>query len=86
MIRLLFILFYLPIIGISQPKTIKTDIFTVVYSEEYEQPLQVRYKVLCPFGDVSRQGLDFRKYEGVHTSDNYDYIGNPYDKGHKTKR
>ena len=81
-IRLLLILFYLPIIGISQPKTIKTDIFTVVYSEEYEQPLQVRYKVLCPFGDASRQGLDFRKYDGVHTSDNYDYIGNPYDKGH----
>lgn len=81
-IRLLLILSYLPILGVSQPKTIKTDIFTVVYSEEYEQPLQVRYKVLCPFGDASRQGLDFRKYDGVHTSDNYDYIGNPYDKGH----
>ena len=26
--------------------------------------------------------MDFRKYEGVHTSDNYDYIGNEYDKGH----
>lgn len=82
MIRLLFILLYLPIIGVSQPKTIKTDIFTVVYSEEYEQPLMVTYQVLCPFGDASRQGLDFRKYEGVHTSDNYDYIGNEYDKGH----
>jgi len=82
MIRLLFILLYLPIIGVSQPKTIKTDIFTVVYSEEYEQPLMVTYQVLCPFGGASRQGLDFRKYEGVHTSDNYDYIGNEYDKGH----
>ena len=82
MFRLLFILLYLPIIGVSQPKTIKTDIFTVVYSEEYEQPLMVTYQVLCPFGDASRQGLDFRKYEGVHTSDNYDYIGNEYDKGH----
>lgn len=82
MIRLLIILLYFPIIGVSQPKTIKTDIFTVVYSEEYEQPLMVTYQVLCPFGDASRQGLDFRKYEGVHTSDNYDYIGNEYDKGH----
>ena len=81
---LVILLSYLPLFGFGQdtPKTIKTDIFTVVYSEDYEQPLKVSYKVLCPDGDASRQGLDFRKYEGIHTSDNYDYIGNEYDKGH----
>jgi len=66
----------------AQVKTIETDIYTVVYSEDYEQPLQVSYTVLCPDGEASRQGLDFRKYKGVHTSDNEDYSDNPYDKGH----
>ena len=64
------------------PIRIKTDIFTVVYSEAYEQPLQVNYRVFCPSGDADRGGMDFHKVEGVKTSDNYDYIGNPYDKGH----
>jgi DNA/RNA endonuclease G (NUC1) len=64
------------------PIRIKTDIFTVVYSEAYEQPLQVNYRVFCPSGDADRGGMDFHKVEGVKTSDNYDYKDNPYDKGH----
>jgi DNA/RNA endonuclease G (NUC1) len=74
-----------PILGFGQgdtPLRIKTDIFTVVYSEAYEQPLQVNYRVLCPSGDADRGGMDFHKVEGVKTSDNYDYKDNPYDKGH----
>jgi DNA/RNA endonuclease G (NUC1) len=63
-------------------KTIKTDIFEVEYSEELEQPLKLIYTVECPLGDASRSGLDFRKYEGVKTSDNDDYSNNVYDKGH----
>lgn len=79
---LLLVSIFLTIPLYGQPKTIKTDIFTVMYSEEYEQPLMVTYMVLCPNGDASRNGLDFRKYDGVHTSDNDDYKNNPYDKGH----
>ena len=71
-LRILILILCLPSVLFAQPKTIKTDIFTVVYSEDYEQPLKVSYRVLCPDGDASRQGLDFRKYEGIHTSDNYD--------------
>jgi DNA/RNA endonuclease G (NUC1) len=78
----IIILALCPILLFGQPKTIKTDIFTVVYSEDYEQPLQVNYRVFCPSGDADRGGMDFHKVEGVKTSDNYDYIGNPYDKGH----
>jgi endonuclease G len=63
-------------------KTIKTDLFEVEYSEELEQPLKLTYTVQCPLGDASRSGLDFRKVEGYHTSDNEDYSDNPYDKGH----
>ncbi len=63
-------------------KTIKTNLFEVEYSEELEQPLKLTYIIQCPMGDASRSGLDFRKYDGVHTSGNEDYSDNPYDKGH----
>jgi DNA/RNA endonuclease G (NUC1) len=63
-------------------KTIKTDIFEVVYSESLEQPLKLTYKVECPNGDASRSGLDFFTVKGVITSNNDDYSNNVYDKGH----
>jgi len=63
-------------------KTIKTEIFEVEYSEELEQPIKLTYIVQCPMGDASRSGLDFRKVEGYHTSDNEDYKDNVWDKGH----
>jgi DNA/RNA endonuclease G (NUC1) len=66
----------------QQEKTIITEIFTVSYSEELEQPLKLSYIVQCPMGDASRSGLDFRKVEGYHTSDNEDYKDNVWDKGH----
>ena len=78
----IIILVLCPVLLFGQIKRIKTDIFTVVYSEDYEQPLQVNYKVLCPTGDADRGGMDFHKVDGVKTSDNYDYKDNPYDKGH----
>lgn len=66
----------------QQEKTIITEIFTVSYSEELEQPIKLTYIVQCPMGDASRSGLDFRKVEGYHTSDNEDYKDNVWDKGH----
>jgi len=63
-------------------KRIETDIFTVVYCEDYQQPLKVWYKVQCPMGDESRSGMDFYKVDGVITSDNDDYKDNVWDKGH----
>ena len=63
-------------------KTIKTEIFEVEYSEELEQPIKLTYIVQCPMGDASRSGLDFRKVEGYHTSDNGDYKDNVWEKGH----
>lgn len=61
---------------------IKTDIFTVTYSEIFQQPLKLSYKVECTEGDVSRTGMSFKKYSGVITSDDEDYINNVWDKGH----
>lgn len=63
-------------------KSIYTNIFEVLYSEVYQQPLEVSYKVECPTGDISRKGMDFKKYEGVITSDDDDYKDNVWDKGH----
>ena len=63
-------------------KKIKTDIFTVTYSEIYQQPLEVLYVVECPTGSASREGMDFKPYPGVITSDNDDYKNNIWDKGH----
>lgn len=60
----------------------KNEIFSGVYSEIYQQPLWVSYKVLCPNGTASRAGMDFYTNDSIITSDNLDYINNPYDKGH----
>ena len=66
----------------EEVKTIKTDIFTVEYSEDFQQPLEVDYWVQCPGDGVSRKGLDFYEVEGVLTSDDEDYKNNVWDKGH----
>lgn len=66
----------------QEVRNIVTNTFIVKYSEELEQPLYVFYNVLCPNGEASRSGLDFRNYEGVHTSNNEDYTDNVWDKGH----
>lgn len=66
----------------GQVKTYKGELYTVVYSEDYEQPLQVTYRVMCPTGEISREGMDFWKPSGWNTSDNGDYKSNIYDKGH----
>lgn len=80
----LLIIFFLPIIVFSQrPEVrIRTEIFTVVYSEVYQQPLSIEYVVLCPNGSASRKGMDFYKNDSVITSDDADYRDNVYDKGH----
>lgn len=61
---------------------IKTDIFEIEYSQKYQQPLNVKYIVQCPVGDEERDGMIFKKYKGVLTSDDADYINNVWDKGH----
>jgi len=66
----------------GQVKTYKGKLYTVIYSEDYEQPLQVTYKVMCHTGEISRNGMDFWKPSGWKTSDNEDYKANIYDKGH----
>ncbi len=84
---LIFILFSIIPLSIFSQKLrekvlIKSDIFEVIYSEVLEQPLYVKYRVLCPNGKASRAGMDFYTNDSVHTSDGADYFNNIYDKGH----
>ena len=62
--------------------TTGNDVFTVVYSEFLEQPLNVKYSITNPNGTASRKGMNFYKNDSIHTSDNDDYKYNEWDKGH----
>jgi endonuclease G len=75
---------FIPILSLSQTIKVKSNIFEVVYSETLEQPLYVRYTVLCDGEGVkySRDGMDFYKNDSIHTSDSEDYYNNVWDKGH----
>ncbi len=60
----------------------KNELFSGMYSEVYQQPLWITYKVLCPSGTASRVGMDFYTNDSIKTSDDLDYAANEYDKGH----
>ena len=79
------LLLLLPLIGFGQLRDsiyVKTDIYEVMYSEKLEQPLWVKYEVLCTGAGASRKGMDFYVDKTIHTSDAKDYAFNIYDKGH----
>jgi endonuclease G len=61
---------------------VKTDMFELVYSEKLQQPKFIRYTVQCPNGSAPRKGMDFYVCDSILTSDDKDYVNNPYDKGH----
>ena len=77
------IILFLILYSISNySQIIKTDIFTVNYSEEYQQPIWLEYTIQCPNGHAERTGMNFWVPKGVKTSDDADYVDNIYDKGH----
>jgi endonuclease G len=81
----LLLLLLLPLLGFGQLRDsvyIKTDIYEVMYSETLEQPLWVKYQVLCTGIGASRKGMDFYTDKTIHTSNAKDYAFNVYDKGH----
>jgi len=77
-----FLIILLLVNTINYSQVIKTDIFTVNYSEKYEQPLWLEYIIQCPNGHAERTGMNFWVPKGVKTSDDADYTNNIYDKGH----
>ena len=85
-IKLLF-LFLFPLFVFAQKTLrdsiyIKTNMFEIVYSEKLQQPKFICYTVQCPNGSAPRTGMDFYTCDSILTSDDKDYVNNPYDKGH----
>lgn len=60
----------------------ETPYYEIIYSQQYEQPLLIMYRVCGDNGTVSRKGLNFHVEPGIKTSDNADYVNNIWDKGH----
>ena len=84
-IKKFLLILLLPLLGFGQLRDsvyVKTDIYEVMYSETLEQPLWVKYQVLCTGAGASRKGMDFYTDKTIHTSDAKDYAFNVYDKGH----
>ena len=66
----------------SQNVTIKNKVFEVVYSQDLEQPLVIKYQSTNRPTNVNRGTMDFYTEKGIKTSDGADYKANIYDKGH----
>ena len=63
---------------------VKTDIYEITYSQTYQQPIMVKYEVICnsTAPSYSRDGISFKKPNGLKTSSSSDYVDNIWDKGH----
>lgn len=64
---------------------VKNNVYDITYSQYFEQPLDVKYDVMCNSKSInyfSRKGLNFYTVPNIHTSDDADYYHNDYDKGH----
>ena len=84
LISVIFCLIFFNIVSFAQIKEIKTDIYTSIFNEEYQQPLVVEYTIFCTPESPSyeRDGISFKAYPGLSGSSSSDYAGNVYDKGH----
>jgi endonuclease G len=61
---------------------VKNRVFEVLYSQNLEQPLWIKYRSINRSTNVNRGSMDFYKENGIKTSDDLDYANNIYDKGH----
>ncbi len=61
---------------------IKNNVFEVVYSQNLEQPLWIKYHSTNRPTNVNRGTMDFYTEKNIKTSDGNDYLKNIYDKGH----
>ena len=66
----------------AQNVTIKNNVFEVLYSQDLEQPLVIKYHSINRPTNVNRGAMDFYTEKGIKTSDAADYKANIYDKGH----
>jgi len=75
---LLFLSFVCP----QDSKLVEKTSYSICYSEKYKNPLRAEYKLYKPFHSTNRDGMNFKKEDGIATATNKDFENNPYDKGH----
>ena len=82
--NLLIIIICLVNIKINAQEIIKNNLYEVVYSEEYQQPLSIKYTLPCNLEQFKKESkrIPFHLPNNISTSDNYDYEGTVYDKAH----
>lgn len=61
---------------------VKNQVFEILYSQNLEQPIWIKYKSTNRPTNVNRGSMDFYKEPNIKTSDENDYRSNVYDKGH----
>lgn len=61
---------------------VKNQVFEVLYSQNLEQPLWIKYRSTNRPTNVNRGSMDFYTEKSIKTSDGEDYAKNVYDKGH----
>jgi len=69
-------------VSFGQDVRVKNNVFEVLYSQDLEQPLWIRYRSTNRPTNVNRGSMDFYKEPNIKTSDGDDYFKNIYDKGH----
>jgi len=69
-------------VSFGQDIKVKNNVFEVLYSQDLEQPLWIRYRSTNRPTNVNRGSMDFYKEPNIKTSDGDDYFKNIYDKGH----
>jgi DNA/RNA endonuclease G (NUC1) len=61
---------------------VKNQVFEVLYSQNLEQPIWIKYRSTNRPTNVNRGTMDFYTEKNIKTSDALDYKSNIYDKGH----
>ena len=84
LLSIIVCLIFFSLEGLSQVKEVKTDIYTSIYNEEYQQPLIVEYTIFCEPSSPTydRDGITFKAHPEIKGSSSSDYANNDYDKGH----
>lgn len=84
LLSIIVCLIFFSLEGLSQVKEVKTDIYTSIYNEEYQQPLVVEYTIFCEPSSPTydRDGITFKAHPEIKGSSSSDYANNDYDKGH----
>ena len=69
-------------LSFGQDIRVKNQVFEVLYSQDLEQPLIIKYRSTNRPTNVNRGHMNFYKEPKIKTSDDADYKANVYDKGH----